>query len=413
MMLYKHFKILTIFQKISILMIIVVQINSFCGQDNVFNDNSEQYLTVNRSQRRGRRNKAEVTWDAFQMLNDTTCHDIQSATLQIKIHGITTWETSKENMTFSGRKRKWTVGIKPCFRYYFRVRFPLNVQTKDRGYSGSTAPETSLEPLTKEELLASQYTPDPPSYISVNVSTQHAILTWNPIDCVTDYEVIYFETGKEDNLAIKKIKNETSVVIDNLKPCTNYKTSVYAIINDNYGELASDFATKPARAVITDLNIDVKVSSNEIEISWPTWENVSCINQYEIKAYVANHSCMVHEGVVQRNIGAPSLVYGILGLASNETYEIDIKPLFEQMDLNVKEITVQTEPSSDAIQDNDRKNICISNESTYQTIDIKTRQEENNLHERSIALGWRESLNIKLYYIVIIYSSLITNYFGL
>ena len=85
------------------------------------------------------------------------------------------------------------------------------------------------------------------------MSTQHAILTWNPSDCVTDYEVIYFETGEEDNLAIKKIKNETSVVIDNLKPCTNYKTSVYAIINDNYGELASDFAPKPARAVITEV----------------------------------------------------------------------------------------------------------------------------------------------------------------
>ena len=397
MVLYEYFKLLTSFQMIFILLVIIVPINSFCDQNNIFKNDSEQYLTVNRSQRRGRRNKAEISWDAFQMLIDPTCHDIQSARLEIKINGVTSWMTSKENMTFVGRKRKWTVEIKPCFRYYFRIKFPPKGQEQESGHSYSTTPETSLEPLALEEISRSQYTPDPPSSISVNVSSHNAILSWKPSDCVTDYEVIYFEAGDEENLGIKTIKNETTIVITDLKPCTNYKISIYAIFNDNYGELVSAFATLPVKDIITDLEVDVKVGQHEIELSWPTWKSVSCIDQYEIEVHVANNFCLVKKEVVQKNVGSPSMVYNILGLTSNETYVIYIKPSFEKMDLLAKKIVLQTELSSDVVQDSNIKKKCILSKSISQVTNLKTSERHSDSFEKSIAITWPRTLTLQAY----------------
>ena len=64
-----------------------------------------------------------LIWDAFQMLNDPSCHQIQSAKLEIKIKDDTKWLESEENMINAGRKRKWSIEINVWVSVYCLVKF--------------------------------------------------------------------------------------------------------------------------------------------------------------------------------------------------------------------------------------------------------------------------------------------------
>ena len=404
------FKLLATIQMIPMLVVIMEQIHSSCDQDDIFTNNSEKHLKVSRSQRRGRRNKADIVWDAFQMLNDPSCHNIQSAKLEIKTNNDNQWISSEENIINAGRKYKWSVDVKPCFKYSFRVKLPSNEVAKEVPTTYNLTPETILEPLTREELLASDYTPDPPTSVHVNVSNYKALLTWASTNCVTNYEVIYFESGDEDNVKIKKVENETSSALSDLKPCTNYKAIIYSIFNENYAETITDFTTLPMNDVASNLKIDLKVTSNEIQISWPTWENVSCIEQYRIGVRLANSSCLIQDEMIQREVCSPTIYHQIKGLASNETYTISIQPLFEEMKLDVMEKVVQTEFSSDKFHTTNVQNKCI-NEKSHMKIrkedalirkELINNQRKNTTSENADGLKLRAIFDIKLYFVIIL-----------
>ena len=392
-----YLRLIATFHIMLILNVIIVQVYSSCDHNSVFSENSEQYMKVSRSQRRGRRNKAEITWDAFQMVNDPLCHNIQSAKLEFKTDKIVNWATSEEDFTVVGNKRKWTVDIKPCLTYTFRIKLQLNLETEKGSMVQVVTPEKILKPLTNQDLLKSDYTPNPPNFISANVSISSAVLNWEPSDCVTEYEVFYFEAGFEDNFKTKMIKNKTSVVIDELKPCTIYNINVYSIFNDNYEDLETEFTTKPVKDVLSDLEVDVRVTSNEIQISWPTWDDVSCIKQYQIKARLANNSDFIQNEIVQRNTGSPTLTSHIKRLESNSYYTIYIIPLFEDLDLNVKEIHVQTEPSSGLLQvENNLSNHSLNKNSSLKE-EMKNSRKETGLTENSAGITKHVLLSHALY----------------
>ena len=387
MIMNKYLRPVVTFYTILILNVTIIQVHSSCDQNNEFSENSEQYLKVSRSQRRGRRNKAEIIWDPFQMMNDPLCYDIQSAKLEIKTDKSANWTTSEEEFTIAGKKRKWTVDIKPCLTYSFRINLPFNSKTENSSMIHVITPEKILKPLMNQELLKSDYSPEPPNSMSANASSDSVVLSWESSDCVTEYEVVYFEIGYDDNSKTKLIKNKTSVIIDELIPCTIYNINVYSIFNDNYEDLETVFTTKPLKDVLSDLEVVVKVTSNEIQISWPTWENISCIKQYQIKARLANNSDFVQDEVVPKNIGSPTLTHHIKGLASNSNYTVYLIPLFEGIDLNVKEIHVKTEPSSDSIQiENSRVNNSLNENSSHQE-KIEARRKERGLIRNSASIG--------------------------
>ena len=316
---------------------------------NGFKDGAESYVTVQRSKRRGAKNKAEILWEPTDMLTDPTQFKVAAAELEIRQDNDESWSIADVDTRNYGKAIKWTVETKPCKTYYFRIRVIGNEISS--GKEACLQIPTPLEPLSPDEIRKSGYTPDPPTGFSANVHSGSAELSWAASDCALAYEISYVEAGDDQEKQIRQDQETpTPITVNDLKPCTRYDTFIYAILDDRYSEPAEPtFATQPRTDAATSLDINVSPDLDFATVSWETWKSVSCIDEYKIKACKTGTETCNEEETINRSVGSPLVSHKVEGLEACTDYTLHITPVFEDLNIEVKTVDFRT-LSTDASQ---------------------------------------------------------------
>ena len=295
--------------------------------------------TVERSKRRGSKNKAEIKWQyPTEILSDRNCYNLPASKLEVK-EGDKEWGTTDYRLSM-GQSIKWTVPVKPCLKYEFRIKL-FNADNLPQ----ETTTSVSLEALNDEQAIKRGYVPEPiTDFKTSNVGENSASLTWKRSECAKSYEINYNEQSNDAQISkpVDDIQNNREMVttnIDNLKPCSTYDAVIYSLLGENSGEFETQFSTKPDLNIKDKFRVEAVSTSDSVTISWPTWKNISCIQEYKIKTCV-NSTCCIKEATVKKTI-EPTIVYTETGLTDKQEYTFRIKPIFQGLDLNVKEKSVR------------------------------------------------------------------------
>ena len=320
-----------------------------CATNGAFKEGAESHVTVRRSTRRGAKNKAEILWDPTAMLTDPTRYKVAAAELEMRQDDQSDWNIAEVDTKNHNRYIKWSVKVKPCKKYHFRIKVTGN----DVESMEACLPINSvLDSLSEEDIKKSGYTPEPVRGFEADVHAEHAELKWDPSDCAESYEVGYIAAGDEgDATTVKPVGLLTSVSVSNLQPCTRYETFVYASFCDRYSEISTEFATEPRLDAANTLEVETNAGLNSVQVSWPTWKAVSCIDKYTVKACVAGTEECTADEEVQKAVGSPFVSQKVTGLQPCTEYTLHIQPLFKDLNIEAKVISFHTD-SMDADQVN-------------------------------------------------------------
>lgn len=335
---------------ICILCLPTIQGAQSCDSNGAFKDGAEQFVEIRRSQRRGAKNKAEILWDPTEMLTDPTRYKVAAAELEMMQDDDQEWSIADVTIKNHGKSIKWTVKVKPCKKYNFRIRVTEN---ELNGGEACLPINQALDPLSPEEIQQSGYTPLAPTDFKANVYSGHAELSWKPSDCAESYEVGYDEAGEGEGLQTLNPNPDTptQITVTDLKPCTRYETFIYANLNTKYSELATEFATEPRLDAASTLAVDTNAGLDSVQVSWPSWDSVSCIDKYMVKACKSDSDECTDEKEVDKSVGSPFVSTAVSGLEACTDYILHIRPLFKDLDIEAKQISFRTN-SKDASEVN-------------------------------------------------------------
>ena len=321
-----------------------------CDSNGAFKDGAEQYVEIRRSERRGAKNKAEILWDPTEMLVDPTRYEVAAADLEMMQDDEGEWTIAKTTIKTHGKSIKWTFAVKPCKKYNFRIRVTEN---NLNGGEACLPINQALEPLTPEKIQESDYTPEDPTGFLAKVHSGHAELSWSPVDCADSYEVGYIKAGDGGSMTTltPDPDSPTSITISGLEPCTRYETFVYANLNQKFSELSTEFATEPRLDAASTLEVDTNAGLDSVQVNWPSWDSVSCIDRYEVKACKSDSDQCTEENEITKSVGSPYVSATIQELEACTDYTLHIRPIFNDLDIEAKTINFRTN-SKDASEVN-------------------------------------------------------------
>ena len=320
---------------------------------------------VHRSTRRGAKNMAEITWHfSNEILHDRECYGLKNSKLEMK-EGNNEWGMTDYPVDFPGKLIKFTVPVKPCLKYEFRIKLFTEDNTPQE-----TTTAVSLPSLDDEQTLATGYQPeDPLEFKALEITKNSAKVTWKKSDCAKSYEIIYNVPGSEEPNK-QKSSDQTFATLSDLKPCTTYEAEIYSILGSNEGQSKTQFSTKPGLDIRDKFNVREKEdsTSNTVTLSWDTWQNVSCIEEYKIKTCIENTKCCIKERTINKTVDPskfhPSVMFKETGLDDKKSYTFRIKPIYKGMDLNVKEHVVRLGETQDLAINKDGGAVHFPVEST-------------------------------------------------
>ena len=172
-----------------------------------------------------------------------------------------------------------------------------------------------------------------------------SVLKWNRSDCADGYEITYEEVG-EDNPIVptERLQDQTTKTIPSLKPCTTYVARLISFLGDKYSEESEkEFSTKPGLDIGSKIGIIPVSGLNSVTITWPTWENVTCIDEYRIKVCKDNTTCCIKEETVKKENDLDLHIrYQVKELQPDTKYTIRVKPIFNDLDITVRDFQIQT-----------------------------------------------------------------------
>uniref|UniRef100_A0A0K2T470 Fibronectinlike [Oryzias latipes] n=1 Tax=Lepeophtheirus salmonis TaxID=72036 RepID=A0A0K2T470_LEPSM len=288
----------------------------------------------------------EVYWAPYDMLGTSSCYDPATANLMYKPINTDNWKSTLAKQEASGPFSKWSIeDIKPCLEYEFQI------QVSGEEEEAIFQVPFKLGPADMENIKQSDFVPDIPTDMEADVGANSASLSWKESDCAEAYEMNYIESGnKKGHVTLAIQDGQTEIMLNDLKPCTSYDISLYAILGDKYGEEKSyKIATKPRLDAVSDLEPEITTSMDSMSLRWAAWENVVCINEYEITiCSAATGECRDTETITKQE-GLPDVTYQALDLTPCSEYTVEIHPLFPETTVESKIFTFKTlSPDADS-----------------------------------------------------------------
>ena len=129
-----------------------------------------------------------------------------------------------KNTAVSADNNKWTVDIKPCMKYHFKIVVI--------SHSDSSKDELELSktvgPATDDQLRESRYLPEVPTDFGLeSVNHSAANIKWKGADCTSEYFVTYKIQNADGKLQTWN-GAETQTTVTGLKNCTEYDVTIAA-----------------------------------------------------------------------------------------------------------------------------------------------------------------------------------------
>eukprot|EP00096_Caligus_rogercresseyi_P009763 TRINITY_DN3375_c0_g1_i1.p1 TRINITY_DN3375_c0_g1~~TRINITY_DN3375_c0_g1_i1.p1 ORF type:complete len:787 (+),score=243.48 TRINITY_DN3375_c0_g1_i1:665-3025(+) len=289
----------------------------------------------------------EVSWAPFDMLGSSSCYDPASAVLMYKPVGSERegWKSTLAKQEASGRYSKWSIDdIKPCLEYEFQL------QVSGPEEEAIFQIPYKLGPADAESIKESDFVPDMPTDVLAEEGANSVSLSWKNSDCAEAYEINYIESGASTGHVTLALQDgSTEINLSDMKPCTSYDISLYAILGDKYSEEKSyKIATKPRLDALSDLEPTIQTTMDALSLRWAAWENVSCIKEYDVKVCaVATSECRETERV-SKQAELPDVTYEASELTPCTEYTVEIQPLFPDTEVEPKVFAFKTSsPSAD------------------------------------------------------------------
>ncbi|QQP57826.1 Fibronectinlike, partial [Caligus rogercresseyi] len=207
-----------------------------------------------------------------------------------------------------------------------------------------------LGPADAESIKESDFVPDMPTDVLAEEGANSVSLSWKNSDCAEAYEINYIESGASTGHVTLALQDgSTEINLSDMKPCTSYDISLYAILGDKYSEEKSyKIATKPRLDALSDLEPTIQTTMDALSLRWAAWENVSCIKEYDVKVCaVATSECRETERV-SKQAELPDVTYEASELTPCTEYTVEIQPLFPDTEVEPKVFAFKTSsPSAD------------------------------------------------------------------
>jgi len=334
---------------ILILSCYLTQANGDCSQNQGFKQGAEQYIQADYQTRFRRRKteveytKIEVKWQPTMAVQNPDCYDLTAAELQFKpVGSAAPYQMAKESPVTEGQYSKWTIPAKPCLQYQFQIMLTGN--SVDSGDPVYLEVPTTVGPAPQEALLNSGYMPEAPTNFQSQVDVTSATLSFEPSDCAETFEIAYTDSSDEKWANAKDAiasKESPAVNVDSLEPCTTYKATIYSALGEEYSEemLEGTFSTLPRRDTGDLLETKTEPGLNSVSVTWPAWEKMSCIKDYQVTVCSKEAECMETQ-TVSKVLSQVSVTQE--GLQSCTDYTMDIKPIYAGADINPKQIEFRT-----------------------------------------------------------------------
>merc|ERR1711936_256641 len=303
-----------------ILFLILVSVTFSKQEQSIFQADASDKVKlgfVNQNQEhRADFSKMVVDWEPRAMVMDVTLlGDLDKQVVEVREEEVDKWQ----RVDNAPKQRAGLFGVRstmarPCRPHWVRILMP----TTDGSVEVYEHPRP-LPAATREQLTTYQrkFVPSQPENLQARaLSSSSASLSWQASPCAEVYEV-YVGDRKETT-------NNTSLLVDNLQPCSNLDVSVTAVLGDQQSEEAVYYlSTPPSQDAMSAVDVQVNDGASSVMALWTPPPSLTCVTSYAVTLCPSGAKCQ--DPVVQGAQGA-TVMFHKRGLVPCSNYTLHIAP---------------------------------------------------------------------------------------
>jgi len=262
--------------------------------------------------------KMVVDWEPKAMVIDTSLFgNLEDQMVEVREGKEGEWE--KVDTAPNQRAGMYRVRVtmaRPCWPHWVRILVPKVDGSKEVYEHPDPLPAATREQLTS---FQRKFVPSQPENLQANVlSSSSASISWHASPCAEVYEV-YVGDRRETT-------NNTSLLVDNLQPCSNLDISVSAVLGGQRSEEAVGYlSTPPSEDAMSIVDVQVNDGASSVMALWTPPPSLTCVSSYAITLCPKEAKCQ--DPVVQEAEGE-TVMFFARGLAPCSNYTLHIVPQF-------------------------------------------------------------------------------------
>jgi len=310
--------------------------------------------------------KMVVDWEPKSMVTDASLlGNLEDQVVEVKEGEEGAWQkvdTSPNQR--AGMYRVRVTMARPCRPHWVRILVPKADGSQEVYQHPDPLPAATREQLTSYQR---KFVPSQPENLQAHaLSSSSASISWHAAPCAEVYEV-YVGDRRETT-------NSTSLLVDNLQPCSNFDISVSAVLGGQRSEEAVGYlSTPPSEDAMSVIDVQVNDGASSVMVLWTPPSSLTCVSSYAITVCPKEAKCQ--DPVVQEAEGE-TVMFFARGLAPCSNYTLHIVPQFE--DFTFKPISAKASTHLGDCQEEDLLEDGVDDVSSttpQTTVNIQQRQD--------------------------------------
>merc|ERR1712004_790415 len=267
--------------------------------------------------------KMVVDWEPRAMVMDVALlGDLDNQVVEVREEEVDEWQrVDNAPKQRAGLFRVRSTMAQPCRPHWVRILMPTTDGSLEVYEHPRPLPAATREQLTRHQR---KFVPSQPENLQARALSS----------CSELYEV-YVGDRKETT-------NDTSIVLDNLDPCSDYEVSVSAVLGDQRSEEAVSYlTTPPTEDVMTTLDIQVNEGASSVMALWTPPTSLMCVTSYSITLCL--HEAKCQDPKIQGADGQGGIVmFRARDLTPCSNYTLHIAPRFGEFSFEANSVKANT-----------------------------------------------------------------------
>jgi len=216
----------------------------------------------------------------------------------------------------AGMYRVRVAMARPCRPHWVRIIVPKAGGSQEMHQHPDPLPAATREQLTSYQR---KFVPSQPENLQAHaLSSSSASISWHSSPCTELYEVYIGDRMEKTN--------NTSILVDNLRPCSNFDISVSAVLDGQRSEEAVGYlSTPPSEDAMGYVDVQVNDGASSVMALWTPPPSLTCVTSYAVTLCPVEAKCQ--DPVVQEAEGE-TVMFFARGLATCSNYTLYIVPQF-------------------------------------------------------------------------------------
>merc|ERR1712212_123816 len=276
--------------------------------------------------------KMVVDWEPKAMVTDTSLiSNMEEQVVEVREGEEGEWqrvETAPKQR--AGMYRVRVAMARPCRPHWVRILVPKAGGSEEMYQHPDPLPAATREQLTS---FQRKFVPSQPENLQAHaLSPSSASISWHASPCAELYEV-YIGDRRETT-------NNTSILVDNLQPCSNFDISVSAVLGGQRSEEAVGYlSTPPSEDAMSVVDVQVNDGASSVMALWTPPPSLICVSSYAITLCPKEAKCQ--DPVFQEAEGE-TVMFFARGLAPCSNYTLHIVPQFGDFTFEAISATAST-----------------------------------------------------------------------